>query len=159
MRSEYQKKYQEEYRPRKRVQERLLRERRKREAVVYLGGKCLDCGTADERLLVFDHVRGEKVSNVTTILGKAWEKLEAELQKCDLVCANCHLIRTKERIPKAEDTFVGRVERRTHCPKGHPRTEENTYTCKNKRWCLICKRIRNREYARERRSKTRRIDN
>ena len=44
----------------------------------------------------FDHVRGTKV----TILAKlrsgraSLSKIEAEIAKCEVVCANCHRIRT-----------------------------------------------------------------
>ena len=57
---------------------------------------CLDCGkTFPSCAMDFDHVRGPKAhgglahmmdANIDTIL--------AEITKCDLVCANCHRIRT-----------------------------------------------------------------
>lgn len=31
---------------------------------------------------------------------------------------------------------------RTHCPSGHPYTEENTYTWRNERMCRTCRRER-----------------
>lgn len=45
----------------------------------------------------FDHITGtsDKLTNISELLrrwGKA--KLEAELLKCEPVCANCHRIRT-----------------------------------------------------------------
>ena len=39
--------------------------------------------------------------------------------------------------------------RKTHCPRGHEYTEENTWRSPsrpNARWCRECTRIRNREY-------------
>lgn len=47
----------------------------------------------------FDHVRGKKSFNIGG--GKmgtpSFEAIEVEIAKCDLVCANCHRIRTEKR--------------------------------------------------------------
>jgi hypothetical protein len=47
----------------------------------------------------FDHRSGEgKVGAIADVKNSgAFRKLIAELEKCDLVCANCHRIRTYER--------------------------------------------------------------
>lgn len=61
---------------------------------------CMDCGGRfPPECMDFDHVRGEKLFNVSHVAKalKNIEKLEAEIAKCDLVCANCHRIRTKAR--------------------------------------------------------------
>jgi hypothetical protein len=45
--------------------------------------------------LDFDHVRGEKLYNVAKMAaGYSWAKILVEIEKCDVVCANCHRIRT-----------------------------------------------------------------
>jgi hypothetical protein len=75
---------------------RRLRPERLRMAQDYLGGKCHDCPVTDRRVLQFDHV-GEKTSKITDLLCCSLEVLMAELEKCELVCANCHAIRTYER--------------------------------------------------------------
>lgn len=60
---------------------------------------CTDCGEADPVVLEFDHVRGEKVESISNLIRKRKiELLEAEFEKCDIVCANCHKRRTAERI-------------------------------------------------------------
>lgn len=104
----YQKRYRKEsgYKSRKHVLERRRREAQRKQAIDFLGGQCKDCGIGDPRVLVFDHITEDKESNVAGLLGKAWERIVLELNKCELVCANCHLIRTNERIPKAQDTFI-----------------------------------------------------
>lgn len=59
---------------------------------------CSDCGGKfPPECMDFDHVpgRGEKVAPVSHLLGT--DGLMAELAKCDLVCANCHRIRTRQR--------------------------------------------------------------
>ena len=40
----------------------------------------------------FDHVRGEKKGDISRI--RSYTKLAEELGKCDLVCSNCHRLRT-----------------------------------------------------------------
>lgn len=55
----------------------------------------------------FDHVRGEKVGDIgTLILGHSMDVIRAEMEKCELVCANCHAIRTHAR----NDYMKGRVD-------------------------------------------------
>jgi hypothetical protein len=57
---------------------------------------CVDCGEKDPVVLQFDHVRGVKLSTITNIRG-SFERLKAEMEKCEVRCANCHLRRhTKE---------------------------------------------------------------
>jgi len=47
----------------------------------------------------FDHVRGEKVLSISAMVHKgfSWESILAEIAKCDVVCSNCHRIRTAAR--------------------------------------------------------------
>lgn len=61
-----------------------------------LGHPCIDCGETDPIVLEFDHVRGEKVRAVSELvaLRQAWSKIEAEIEKCDVRCANCHRRKT-----------------------------------------------------------------
>ena len=65
-----------------------------------LGGKCIDCGyNGHPSALHFDHVRGTKIFPVSTLLvGATWAKVMEEVDKCELVCANCHGIRTFTRL-------------------------------------------------------------
>jgi len=46
----------------------------------------------------FDHVRGVKTANISDLVGEAWETVEAELELTELVCANCHRLRTQARL-------------------------------------------------------------
>lgn len=72
-------------------------------AVEYLGGKCVDCGFNDySRLEVFefDHLpKYEKRERLSVLFGgHSWDTIIEELDKCDLVCANCHATRTVQRL-------------------------------------------------------------
>ena len=67
---------------------------------------CIDCGyKAHHAALEFDHVRGEKALNVC--FAKSIAQAKAEMKKCEVVCANCHRIRTYERLqnPCKPDIF------------------------------------------------------
>jgi 5-methylcytosine-specific restriction endonuclease McrA len=78
------------------------RQKRKLEAIQYLGGKCMDCGNTDTRVLEFDHakVRRNGRYTIASYLQGSWERLRPHLDECELVCANCHAIRTAERLAK-----------------------------------------------------------
>lgn len=58
---------------------------------------CADCGgTFPAVCMDFDHVRGVKKTGINQIVAQFWsvDILLEELAKCELVCANCHRIRT-----------------------------------------------------------------
>lgn len=62
---------------------------------------CVDCGTADVRVLDFDHRVGVEKSAEVMKLAKAaysWERVSEEIAKCDVRCRNCHAIVTYERM-------------------------------------------------------------
>ncbi len=58
---------------------------------------CFDCGKSfPHYIMEYDHVRGKKYKNLALLSYQSPTSpvLLAELAKCDLVCANCHAIRT-----------------------------------------------------------------
>ncbi len=59
-------------------------------AVEHLGGKCNACGyNRCIEALDFHHLR-DKLFTVATCWHWSWEKVESEINKCVLLCANCH---------------------------------------------------------------------
>jgi Zn finger protein HypA/HybF involved in hydrogenase expression len=59
---------------------------------------CVDCGNDDVRVLQFDHLKDKKIAVSELLkLGASSKKVVEELDKCDVVCANCHSIRTSSR--------------------------------------------------------------
>ncbi len=61
---------------------------------------CIDCGNKSlvHDQLDFDHVRGSKVSGISAMIRSySREDVFKEIEKCEIVCANCHRLRTKNR--------------------------------------------------------------
>ncbi len=75
--------------------------RRAREFITlyFASHPCVDCGKTDPMILTFDHVRGEKRDNVADMVlkGLSVAAIAEEISKCDVVCFNCHSLRTQER--------------------------------------------------------------
>jgi hypothetical protein len=74
-----------------------FRHRRKIKCIEYKGGKCQRCGYAKcIRALEFHHpIRQDKDRRLRTKkdgfnLCLSWARLVKELDKCELLCANCH---------------------------------------------------------------------
>lgn len=51
---------------------------------------CVDCGETDPVVLEFDHVRGEKLADITRMGDRSGAAIQAEIAKCEVRCANCH---------------------------------------------------------------------
>lgn len=76
------------------------REENKGRIVEYLTTHpCVDCGETDIVVLQFDHLR-DKTLSISALLGRgaSWARIEREIAKCEVRCANCHHRKTaKER--------------------------------------------------------------
>lgn len=61
---------------------------------------CMDCGgTFPHYVMQFDHIGDDKVNSISNLITRAsWKRIEEEIAKCELVCANCHAIRTWNRL-------------------------------------------------------------
>jgi hypothetical protein len=74
---------------------------------------CMDCGLHPEysQVLEFDHRPGEvKLFHISDrMTAGSFESLKAEIAKCDIVCANCHRIRTVKKNQFAQDLGSTRV--------------------------------------------------
>ena len=77
---------------------------------------CVDCGERDIVVLEFDHI-GDKVADVSAYAGggRTWARVKAEIEKCEVRCANCHRRKTRERsagrrTPVREDQTQRRAE-------------------------------------------------
>lgn len=84
---------------------RIRKERNRGIVIEAKKAPCTDCGNPFPPICMdFDHREGEEkifgykggVSALVNV-GAAVETLQAEIEKCDLVCANCHRIRTAKK--------------------------------------------------------------
>jgi len=68
------------------------RDKIKKKAIEYKGGSCIFCGyTTCQSALVFHHINPEeKEFGIGSNYNKSWAKIQKELDKCSLLCQNCH---------------------------------------------------------------------
>lgn len=64
----------------------------KTKAINYKGGKCQKCGyNKCESALEFHHLDpSQKEFGIGSGHTKSWSNLQKEIEKCELLCANCH---------------------------------------------------------------------
>lgn len=63
---------------------------------------CLDCGNCFPPICMdFDHIGNDKEGNIAYLINAtSFSKVKEEIAKCEVVCSNCHRIRTyKRRMP------------------------------------------------------------
>jgi hypothetical protein len=91
--------------PENKAKQAAMRATRKKTTLEYVSSYkerhgCFDCGNHfPARVLDFDHVNDDKEGGIATMVtnGDNLEKIVAEISKCQVVCANCHRIRTHKR--------------------------------------------------------------
>ena len=76
-----------------RKQQREHRKEKRAICLEYLGGKCVKCGSTER--LEFDHIKREgKKYEISSRVSNNFDNLKEELDKCQLLCASCHLDKT-----------------------------------------------------------------
>lgn len=106
-------------------------QRRKKEALIKLGGACCRCGCTED--LEVDHTnRKEKTMPFSRMYAVNQARFDEELDKCQLLCKQCHVQKT--------------IEERGH----RKRTEHGTYASYRYSGCRCdeCKRAC-RDHSRE----------
>ena len=108
--NEYQKKYYKEN-PRSIIDSHRSRRQERRDYISSqkTGKPCTDCGIVYPWYVMdFDHVRGEKkfILAVAANRMSSHAAIDEEISKCDLVCANCHRVRTFTRL-QLDDGVIG----------------------------------------------------
>lgn len=70
-------------------------------AAIKEAAPCADCGVSyPSYVMEFDHTGTDKFLNVSDMVGYGWKRIADEIAKCDLVCSNCHKVRTHIRRNK-----------------------------------------------------------
>jgi 5-methylcytosine-specific restriction endonuclease McrA len=84
--------------PNKNVMQLAKAERNRRFIYEYLHDKqCLRCGEDDSLVLEFDHIdRSTKSYNISDMTRTSYsiKRIEEEISKCQILCANCHRRKT-----------------------------------------------------------------
>ena len=90
---EYMKAYNPIYRATHADEIKAKRQQRKRDAIEYKGGQCQKCGYVKCVAALSFHHRDpkEKEYQIATMLAWSWARIVQELDKCDLLCMNCHM--------------------------------------------------------------------
>ena len=72
----------------------VKRQRNKEKYVEYLGGKCSRCEWNEHPAgLAFHHVNpADKSFQISTGVTRSWARVRVELDKCVLLCHNCHAV-------------------------------------------------------------------
>ena len=83
-----------EWKAARKAKRQELKREKKRKAIDMLGGMCARCqGKFPLCCYDFHHKEGEDKNDlVGYLLNKPWSLVEAEIQKCEVLCANCHRI-------------------------------------------------------------------
>lgn len=84
----------EEYQRKRAAHRRLVVNRWKRRK------GCVDCGyKSNYNALELDHLFGKKDNyrTVASLMYASWRIIKEEIAKCEVVCCNCHAIRTRSR--------------------------------------------------------------
>jgi hypothetical protein len=65
----------------------------------YLDHPCVDCGETDPIVLECDHQR-DKIMAISTMMQNkiSWDKIQKEIEKCEVRCSNCHRRRTAKQF-------------------------------------------------------------
>jgi len=96
---ESERKYREKNKVKNRVYQRIRQKDKHRtnklKAIEYKGGKCFDCNNEYPQCCYdFHHIDPNiKDSTIAQITGRQFENIISELDKCVLLCSNCHRIR------------------------------------------------------------------
>ena len=89
------------YKMKARANDRINVQIKKQKISEYLSTHpCVDCGESDPVVLEFDHVLGVKRKNVSRLVTSSWswKVVQAEIEKCEVRCANCHRRKTAKQF-------------------------------------------------------------
>lgn len=77
------------------TKQREKKRERKFQAISYLGGVCAACnGDFHPAIYEFHHLDpSTKDRDPSKMLQLSWKRVQAELDKCELLCANCHRLK------------------------------------------------------------------
>jgi len=75
---------------------------------------CADCKeNYPYWILEFDHTSNDKIAGINTMVRERYplDVIKKEMEKCEVVCSNCHKNRTWQRTTQREGTSVLEIEK------------------------------------------------
>ncbi len=120
------------------AQEERIRRSQEHVLSILESRQCADCGGTDIVVLEFDHVR-DKLEHVSTLTsnGRSLTRIDEEIERCDVVCVNCHRRRTARRAEWSR----ARPDWRVHLGRFAPRIARNlrhAYQHLERAGCVDC---------------------
>jgi len=78
--------------PNVKIRKGIIKWYKKIKAINYLGSKCNICGDTDIKHLTFHHINSDEkeITLCELFKGSTWERILTEINKCELLCHNCH---------------------------------------------------------------------
>ena len=111
--ADHYERYRDEYKVRAKKRNARVRTENMQKSVAYLKTHpCVSCGESDFVVLDFDHRdQSKKTASVSRMRQDvySWERIKAEIAKCDVLCANCHRRRTAKQLGWYKHVEVGMV--------------------------------------------------
>ncbi len=101
----------EHYRTSHNASRNKIRDQNAQKVFEYLANhSCVNCGESDPIVLEFDHRnRNDKIENISNLVThSSWERVESEIQKCDVLCANCHRRKSAAEFNYKRHIFVNK---------------------------------------------------
>ena len=88
----------EAYNKRSQLQNKKMRSKQRVLIDSFKQAPCIDCKQSfPSYVMDFDHIEDNKYLDISSMLGYSKAKILEEISKCEVVCANCHRIRTHKR--------------------------------------------------------------
>lgn len=87
-----------------------IKQRREYVFLYLLTHCCVNCGENNPLVLEFDHInREEKNLNISRAVYNnwSWDRLKKEIEKCQVLCANCH----RKKTSKENDSYCDLIEK------------------------------------------------
>jgi hypothetical protein len=102
--TQYKREWNYRNREKRQIYKMIYYHRKKSELIIYKGGKCVNCDLKytgkNGSVFQFHHKEPKdklfQLGNQLT--NHKWEKVIQEVDKCDLLCANCHSLRHSEEF-------------------------------------------------------------
>lgn len=89
------------------------RKEHKIKAINYLGGKCKKCGyNRCPIALEFHHLDpSQKIFSISQIPHtRSWARIQEEIDKCELLCSNCHREVEFEKIKTGWEHIINKIQ-------------------------------------------------